>query len=131
MASLNRAVLTSCFNSVADGLFFDFKAGDIDREEYHRLKGKLKEQAALAEEVIARLKEEQRQLEEGVIETNIFDVFLKHKNVTGLDRFLLTELIETIFVHEDKKITVVFRFEDQYKRVVEYVERRAKEIENS
>ena len=115
---------------LSDGLYVDWKAGDIDRDEYMRMKGRFKDQVAAAEEIIARLLEEQRQLEEGVIQANIFELFLKYKNIQALDRSLLVELVETIYVHEDKKVTVVFRFADEIKRVLEFVRVNVKKDEN-
>ena len=117
--------------TLADGLYVDWKAGDIDREEYLRMKGKFKEQAAQAEEVIARLKDELRQLEEGITpQANVFEVFLKYKNIQELSRSLLVDLVDTIFVHEDKKITIRFRFTEELERVMEFVEANASNVDS-
>ena len=35
---------------------------------------------------------------------------------------VLTELVEEILVHENKKVTIVFKFEDPYKEAMEYIE---------
>jgi len=100
--------------ATTDGLYADWKAGDIDREEYLRIKGKCKERAACVGEIIARLAEEQRQLKEyNTPQTNAFDEFQKHGNVRALDRALLIELVEVICVHEGKQITVVLRCADE------------------
>ena len=66
-----------------------------------------------------------------MLQANVFELFLKHKNVRELNRSLLVELIETIYVHEDKKVTVVFRFANELKRVVEYVEENARKSGDS
>jgi len=108
--------------ALADGLFFDWKAGDIDRDEFLRLKEKLKEKANLAEVAIASLAEEIRQIEDRAsTQTNILEVFLTHKNVQELSRSLLVELVDTIFVHEDKKVTVRLRFADELERAMEFM----------
>lgn len=36
--------------------------------------------------------------------------FLKHENVKSLDRGLLVELIDTIYVHDNNEITIQFNF---------------------
>ncbi len=40
-------------------------------------------------------------------------MFLKHKNITKLNRGILVELIDTIYVHENNEITIKFNFTDQ------------------
>ena len=109
--------------ALSDSLHGDWKLGDIDRDEYLRLKGKYREQAALAEDVIERLLDEQRQLEEGAVQVNVFEVFLKHKNIQELSRSLLVELVDTIYVHEDKEITVAFRLEDELDWIAKQIAR--------
>ena len=48
--------------------------------------------------------------------------FKKYGNIEILTRPLLTELVEEIFVHEGGDIEVVFKFQDAYAQVVEYIE---------
>jgi len=40
----------------------------------------------------------------------VFKAFLKHCNIQQLDRNILVELIDTVYVHESKEITIAFRF---------------------
>ena len=40
--------------------------------------------------------------------------FKKHRNIMTLDRVVLTELIDYIEIHENKKITIHFKFSDYY-----------------
>ena len=47
----------------------------------------------------------------------------KYQNVDKLDRVMLAELIQVIEVHENKQITVHFKFEDQIQRAIDYLER--------
>jgi len=104
--------------ALTDGLYADWKAGDIDREEYLRMKGKSKERAAHIEEVIARLTEERGQSKEGkVSQADVFDEFQRCGNIQALDRALLIELVETIDVHEGKQVTVALRLADEWKRI--------------
>ena len=39
-----------------------------------------------------------------------------------MTRDVLMELVEEILVHKDKRITIVFKFEDPYKEAMEYIE---------
>ena len=56
--------------------------------------------------------ENQKQKEEDVINGNSkwIENFKKYKNITELDRDIVTELIDCIEVHENKKITIHFKF---------------------
>jgi len=105
--------------ALSDGLYVDWKAGVIDKEEYLRMKASFRQQAAAAEDMIERLTRERRESEEGGSLTNAFGAFLEHKNIQALDRCMLAELVDTIYVHEGKKITVVFRFKEELEGVVD------------
>jgi len=96
-----------------DGLYEDWKTGDLNREDYRHMKAKYDQQARQIAEVIENLENELRQSAKNVdSENNALALFLKHRNLLQLDRALLVELVDTIYVHENKEITVAFRFAD-------------------
>ena len=47
---------------------------------------------------------------------------MKHKNITTLTREVIVELIEMIYVHEGGTITVEFRYQDEYQRLMDLLE---------
>lgn len=49
-------------------------------------------------------------------------IFRQHPEINELDRILLAELIDVIEIHDDKSITIHFKFEDQIKRALAYLE---------
>ena len=103
------------------GLYEDLKAGLFENEDYFYMKAKYDEQSRQIDEVIANLENELRQSEKGIeTENNALALFLKYKNIQQLDRALLVELIDTIYVHEDKEITVEFRFESELARLMAF-----------
>ena len=51
-----------------------------------------------------------------------FASFLSHKNITSLNRGILAALIDEILVHENKEVTVKFKFPNQFVRVLEFIE---------
>jgi hypothetical protein len=107
--------------SMKFGLYEDLKAGLFDEEDYFHMKAKYDEQAQHLTEVIENLENELRHSTKEVdSENNALALFLKHKNVRQLDRALLVELVETIFVHEHKEVTVVFRFADELERLMAF-----------
>lgn len=55
-------------------------------------------------------------------------IFLKYKNIKTLDRGLLVELVDTIYVHESNEITIKFNFADQHKQALEFIENNKKQL---
>ncbi len=107
--------------SVADSLYVDWKSGEITREDYKRMKAKFEEQARQLASAIINLEEEQHRMSIGVsTENGVFMEFMKHRNVQKLDRMILTELVDTVFIHENKEITIVFRFADELEHILEF-----------
>lgn len=97
-------------------------------QEYRRIKEKYKSQVEQLQAVITNLEEEKAALEKGIKSNEpYFEMFMKHKNITHLERGLLVELVDTIYVHENGALTIVFRFADQYKKIMEYIENNRKE----
>jgi len=115
---------------VTDNLYMDWKCGDITRAEYVRMKAKFEQQAEQVKGIIANLQTEIQLSEKGVGSDNPYlTTFLKHENVKSLDRGLLVELIDTIYVHENNEITIQFNFADQHKRIVEFIENNQHNLE--
>ena len=48
--------------------------------------------------------------------------FLKHKNIQTLNRGIVVELVNMVWVHENGEITVDFNFTDEYQRILDYIE---------
>jgi hypothetical protein len=114
--------------SVSDSLYVDWKSGEITREDYRRMKAKFEEQIEQLTSAIINLEEEQRRMNVGVNSENvIFTQFRKFRNVQQLDRSILIELVDTIYVHENKEITIQFRFADELARILEFVEQNRPE----
>jgi len=47
---------------------------------------------------------------------------LKYRNIQELNRGILVELIDTIWVHEGGEITVDLNYADEYQRIIDYIE---------
>ncbi len=104
--------------SISDGLYGDWKNGDISREEYLRLKEKYREQtrqlnAAIQNILSERKAAEKRESKGGACLAE----FLKDKNVKALDRGLLAALVKNIYVHKGGEITIEFNFADRYRQM--------------
>ena len=117
-------------NNAQGSLYVDWKAEEIGTEAYRFMKEKFENQVKQLTGIIANLEEEKRSSQNGMAAENpLFDAFLKHQNIDKLDRGTLIALVDTIYVHEDRKITVAFKHRDQYRRVLAFIEANAGEIE--
>ena len=116
--------------SMITDLYPDWKSGVITVDEYQMLKERLNERLRIADEKIASLNKSAEQFQSGITEENEFVArFKKYGNIESLTRPLLTELVQEIFVHEGGDIEVVFKFQDAYAQVVEYIELNKQLIE--
>ncbi|MCD7948368.1 MAG: recombinase zinc beta ribbon domain-containing protein [Oscillospiraceae bacterium] len=110
-------------NAISDSLYMDWRSGEITKEEYRRLKSKVTEQIEQIEESIAYIQEEIGVMASGIGNDDPYLVaFLKHRNIQTLNRGIVVELIDTVWVHENGEITVDFNFADEYQRIIDYIE---------
>ena len=103
---------------VLDGLYMDWKSGDITRSQYRRMKVRLEEQARRLQETIAHIQSERRAASSGP-DDPCLTAFLQYGNIQHLSRSLLTELVSAVYVHEDKSIDIACDFADPYRRIVQ------------
>lgn len=104
-------------------LYPDWKSGMISKEEYLALKDKFDTQLEQLEASIAHIKEEIKKYKESISGENQFIThFLKYKNIDTLSREVIVELIEMVYVHEGGSITVEFRYQDEYQRLLDLLE---------
>lgn len=103
-----------------DSLYVDWKSGDITREQYRRMKIRLEEQFRQLQETVAHIQSEREVLAQSVEPADpCLTSFLRHRSIDVLSRGLLVELVNTIYIHEDKSIEIKFNFADPYRRLVE------------
>lgn len=93
------------------GLYEDWKNNDITKEEYLEYKQKYEQDINRIREMINNL-DKQKQKQEKIIKrkNQWIENFKIYKNITTLDRDVITELVDYIEVQEDKKITIHFKF---------------------
>ena len=106
-----------------DDLYLDWKSGNITKADYLRMKSNFEKKSNGIREIIANVEKEIDLFSTGIGEDNPYlQTFLKYQNIEELDRSLLTELVDKIYITEGKEITIAFRFDNQQKNIVEFIE---------
>jgi len=109
--------------SLCEGLYVDWKSGDITREEYHAMKQKFEAKQTTLKQDISNLEDEIHDMAQGVTSQNpYFEAFQKHRTITTLTREIVVDLIRVIHIHEGGHIDIEFNFADQHRRATEFVE---------
>ena len=104
-----QTLLRSLYESLTDGI--------IDRQEYEELKKTYARRRAEAEGQAEALQEQMsRDLEDHLLGREWMEQFKKHANITELDRRIVVSLIERILVYHDRRIEIVYRFQDEFQR---------------
>ena len=112
-----------------DDLYFDWKGEVITKEEYFRLKAKTIEEIEKLEQRISVLREEMQVFKDGISSDDPYLVaFLKHRNIQSLNRGILVELVDAIWVYEGGEIMIDLKFADQYQLIIEYIENNRNNI---
>ncbi|MBR1802443.1 MAG: recombinase family protein [Clostridia bacterium] len=108
--------------SLKRGLYEDWKSGDITREEYLEYKQKYEQDIERLKGIIVNL-DKQKEKQEEMIDGNSkwIENFKQYKNITELDRDIITELIDYIEVYENKKITIHFKFMNEWDNIFAYL----------
>jgi len=115
--------------TASDSLYLDWKNGEITKEDYRRMKSSFDEKVDALQTTVENIKDEINTLAKGVNSDDPYlSTFLKHKNITELNRGIVVELINTIFVHEDGQITIEFAFDDELKRVLDFIENNRNDL---
>lgn len=103
------------------GLYEDWKSEYISKEEFLEYKQKYEQEIDRIKKTIVNL-QKQKENQEEIINGNSLWIenFKAHKNITELDRDIISELIDYIEVHENKKITIHFKFMDELNKILEH-----------
>lgn len=108
-------------------LYEDWKSEYITKKEYFEYKQKYEKDIDRIKQIIKNL-DKQKEKQEEIINGNSLWIenFKKHKNITELDRDIISELIDYIEVHENKRITIHFKFMNELNKILEYIDEEKK-----
>ena len=122
MLRLRQKELDKVIN-IADGLYGDWKSGDISKEEYTRLKQKYVSQAKQLKTTIQNIQSECQAMAKGASKNDPYlTYFLKYKNIKELNRGIFVDLVKNIYIHQGGEISIEFNFADQHRRIMERIE---------
>lgn len=98
----------------------------INKEDMVAMISSLDERIEEFNNQIAALEKEQ-QAEEDIRHNKLtwLDKLLAHGRLTELTREITTELIDYIYIGADKHVRISFRYQDEYERLANYIERYA------
>jgi len=106
------------FLILKEGLYTDWKAGDISKEEYQNYKKTYDEKIEDYRAIIKNLSDERDKISEGISKSNPFiTTFTKHKNIDDIDREILIDLIDYILITATADIIIRFKFNDELERL--------------
>lgn len=104
-------------------LYPDWKSGAITKEEYLTLKENMSEKVNKLDSKISDFEKMLESDNQNQIAENDFITCLKkYGKIDKLTRPILTELVDSIFVHTGGNITINFKFQDAYEQLVDYIE---------
>lgn len=101
-------------------LYPDWKADMITKDEYLMLKADLSEKLARLDGMIEKLQQSQNDTAQQ--KNEFVEHFRQYKNISTLTRPMLVELIDSIMVHEDNRITIKVKFLDALEQVLTFGE---------
>ena len=112
-------------NSFRNSLYDDFKDGLLNDKEYSFTRQKYETDGNI---LAARLNEISAELEEyanKAITVNIyFDEARRFNETEELTKEMLTTFIEKITVYGDKRIEIIFRFQDEFEQLLQHFEEK-------
>lgn len=104
-------------------IYQDWKDGEITHSDYRHMSEDYERQIAALGEVLKNLHAEREELQNGITaESPCLVVFKKFENIDKLTREVLVDLVDHIKIHENGNISVKFKFADELRRVMEYIE---------
>lgn len=105
------------------GLYEDLKNFIITKDEYHEHKVVFETNINEAKKGIVLLNKEMGKII-NLLESNNewIDSFKKYRTIKLLNRRIIVSLIEKIIVHEGNRIEIVFKYQDEYLNILDFVE---------
>lgn len=109
-----------------DGLYPDYRANIISLEEYNGYKNQALKELEILDNEITDLQNQINDFKLGNAKENDFiSRFKEYESIEKLDRRMVVELIDNIWIHENNFIEIDIKFKDQYQMALEFVKNNA------
>ncbi len=103
-------------------VYEDYKDGLINKNEYQKFTDIILQKITTLETSNKTLNNTLKNLfDENSDEQQFIKHFTKYKDIDKLDREIVVSLIDKIYVYEDLKISIKFRFEEEYKELIKMI----------
>lgn len=98
-------------SNLKKGLYEDWKNEYINKQEYLEYKQKYEQDIERIKGILINLDKQKENQKEIINENSLWiENFKSYRNIRELDRDIITELVDYIEVHENKRITIHFKF---------------------
>jgi DNA invertase Pin-like site-specific DNA recombinase/predicted RNA-binding Zn-ribbon protein involved in translation (DUF1610 family) len=105
-------------------LYMDCQNGILSKNEYHKLKSECDDKIKSLELTIESLRKERQTVMDGLNSAiSYLNIFLKYENIIYLNRDIVLDLIDTVYVYENGKVEVVFAYSDQHSLFLDFINR--------
>ena len=104
----------------------DLKENFISEEEYWQYNKEYSDKIKKIKEDIQLYEEEKETIKNN--DTDWMNIFKKEEKINELNRLLIDELIKDIVVSEDGNIKVIFKYEDKYFEVLNFINKQKYDI---
>ena len=108
-----QKLLRSLYENLADGI--------IDKSEYQELKSTYQDRRSQAEEQAEFLRDEIGRELDNSANNHWIEQFIKHRNITSLDRRIVVSLIERVLIFRDRRVEIVYRWYNEFEWQAELV----------
>lgn len=113
------------------GLYADLKHGILTEDEYISLKSNYTSQLEQFSMVVQSLNEEKQKLDEQEeLQNSWVERFRQYGNIDTLTRELVVALIERIYIHEGHRITIQYKFQDEFEKILTLAEQEKDNLIN-
>lgn len=99
----------------------NLNAGIITREDYQELSPVYDRRIRDARKAKQNVEAEKEGLKEARVDGDFIAAYKKYQNIDTLDRAVLAALVDYIEIHEDKRISIHFKYMDELERIQSYL----------
>ncbi|WDV48192.1 recombinase family protein [Clostridiaceae bacterium M8S5] len=119
------------YNNLRAGLYEDYKAGIISKSDYMQMKSNFETRCNDIEKNLKELEIRAKQLIKNKGKSNWIINFTQNRNITEITRPIIVSLIKKIIIVDKNKIIIHFRYRDEFKDALNYVENILKQTQSN